>query len=370
MGYEKPNVMVRRSQKQIYKNLDSFQYISGQLQFFPTAEGYYDFVRNAYIYNYTDHLGNIRVSYARGASGGAEVLEENNYYPFGLKQEGYNSGSLANQNYNYKYNGKELQETGMYDYGARFYMPDIGRWGVVDPLAEKYRRHSTYNYTVNNPIRFIDPDGRGVEYFGKEAEKTAQGLEKKLDKQIEKLNKSDASDKSDRIAELKQSKQDISDMRNDKTTEYKFNKSDSKEAKSLGLNGPSTLNTGKNEKGDNVVTMFADNNTGSQIHEGRHGGQTVRGELGDNYGVADEVSAYRAQYSFDGKLEYRDEPSSETIMNRLKLGQDPTKVSISNIDQIKGAAVNSMVDPGFKPIYPPRDSAGNLITPLDVWNKK
>ncbi|MCI3938911.1 RHS repeat-associated core domain-containing protein [Chryseobacterium aahli] len=150
--------------------LDGFQYeydytpLSGipsynfQLNFMATSEGYFDFVKNKYIYNYTDHLGNTRLSYQSNGSS-IEVLEENNYYPFGLKHEGYNP-LAGNLSYQYKYNGKELQESGMYDYGARFYMPDIGRWGVVDPLAEKMRRWSPYNYAFNNPIRFIDPDGR------------------------------------------------------------------------------------------------------------------------------------------------------------------------------------------------------------------
>lgn len=83
------------------------------------------------------------------------------YYAFGMNHIASSFGtSKIGGLYSYKYNGKELQETGMYDYGARMYMPDIGRWGVVDPLAEKMRRHSPYNYAFNNPIIYIDPDGR------------------------------------------------------------------------------------------------------------------------------------------------------------------------------------------------------------------
>ncbi|KMQ61341.1 hypothetical protein ACM46_14995 [Chryseobacterium angstadtii] len=105
-------------------------------------------------------MGNTRVNFAKNSAGVLEITDANNYYPFGLN---HIEGMLSNSNFgsynSYKYNGKELQETGMYDYGARFYMADIGRWGVVDPLAEKMTRHSPYNYAFNNPIRFIDPDG-------------------------------------------------------------------------------------------------------------------------------------------------------------------------------------------------------------------
>ncbi|AZI41162.1 DUF6443 domain-containing protein [Epilithonimonas vandammei] len=134
------------------------------LSFFPTAEGFYDVENSKYIWQYKDHLGNVRLSYAQDSAGALEIVDRNDFYPFGMNFVGYYSvfdaqGSL----YNYKYNGKELQETGMYDYGARMYMPDAVIWGQHDPLSEKYYESTPYAYVLGNPISNYDPDGMQVE---------------------------------------------------------------------------------------------------------------------------------------------------------------------------------------------------------------
>ncbi len=88
------------------------------------------------------------------------VISTSDYYPFGLTFNSYQRENSVKQDY--LYNGKELQdELGLswLDFEVRMYMPDIGRWTAIDPLSEKGRRWSPYNYAMNNPVRFIDPDG-------------------------------------------------------------------------------------------------------------------------------------------------------------------------------------------------------------------
>ncbi|HMT00441.1 MAG TPA: RHS repeat-associated core domain-containing protein, partial [Saprospiraceae bacterium] len=83
----------------------------------------------------------------------------------------------------YGYNGKELQndlinnkKPDCYDYGARMYDPQLGRWHVVDPLAFKYSALSPYCYVGNRPIISIDPDGREIVIVGPNKEQTYNDL--------------------------------------------------------------------------------------------------------------------------------------------------------------------------------------------------
>ena len=204
-------------QKQVTQNshtattqyMGGYQYSNTRLQFFPTAEGY---VKNTiiqgqnsydYVYNLTDHLGNIRMSFGLDPKTQQLVkFEENNYYPFGLKHSRYNDQLreitekqsysiqlediitekrsaqktlaipsnpdaedivLENSGYQYKFQNKEWQDElgfNTYDFGARGYMPDIVRTPTLDPLAEKFYSFSPYSFLNNNPLRFVDPDGK------------------------------------------------------------------------------------------------------------------------------------------------------------------------------------------------------------------
>jgi RHS repeat-associated protein len=174
--------------------LDGFQYVNEELNFFPHAEGYVNVTRCNecedptqlifnYVYQYKDHLGNIRVNYGYDDTEETlKILEENHYYPFGLKHTQYNvDGKVyepSEENpsvtqikdlplgeellYKYKYNGKEYQDElglNLYDYGARNYDPAIGRWMNIDPLSEQSTAWSPYRYAYDNPLSFIDPDG-------------------------------------------------------------------------------------------------------------------------------------------------------------------------------------------------------------------
>ncbi len=139
-------------------------YEGSSLKFFNHAEGYTEPVNASnygsgfkYIYQYKDHLGNIRLSY-KDNNGTLQIQEENNYYPFGLKHYGYNSNPITN--HPYKYNGVELNESlglDLYEMDVRSYDPAIARFTGIDPVT--HHSMSTFTAFDNNPIYWADPSG-------------------------------------------------------------------------------------------------------------------------------------------------------------------------------------------------------------------
>ncbi len=128
--------------------------------------------KSGYLYVYVSnsssipvYFDNLTIGHTRGP-----LVEETHYYPFGLTMAGISSkaaGALTNK---YKFGGKELQSkefsdgSGLesYDFGARMQDPQLGRWWQVDPKSEKYLNYSTYCYTANNPILYVDPNGKEI----------------------------------------------------------------------------------------------------------------------------------------------------------------------------------------------------------------
>ena len=106
------------------------------------------------FYYHPDHLGSS--SYITNLDG--EVSQHIEYVPFGevFIEERNNTWNTP-----YLFNAKEFdEETGMYYYGARYYEPRLSLWMTVDPMEENLPSSSTYSYAANNPIRFIDMEGK------------------------------------------------------------------------------------------------------------------------------------------------------------------------------------------------------------------
>jgi RHS repeat-associated protein len=113
-----------------------------------------------YEFHIKDHLGNTRVVFRKNTSGNTVVLQKDDYYPGGLLiKERMDTASNKNK---YLYNSIEfLSDLNLnyYDYGARFYDPQLGRWNRKDPLMEWHFNYSPYAYCFDNPVSYIDPDG-------------------------------------------------------------------------------------------------------------------------------------------------------------------------------------------------------------------
>lgn len=160
---------------------EQFKFVAGDVEAVETGGGYkfhnkfinapVNITRNGYLYIFVSNESNLPVYFDNLilTHTPGPIVEENHYYPFGLKQAGISSKSVSFSNLTnkLKYNGKEEQRNEFsdgnglewLDYGARMYDAQLGRWHANDPKSELSRRFSTYCYSFNNPNVFIDPDG-------------------------------------------------------------------------------------------------------------------------------------------------------------------------------------------------------------------
>lgn len=296
---------------------DSTGVTADKLRFVMNSEGHLLRLKNGSFraeYFLKDHLGNTRVVFADTLGNGTpSIIQETNYYPFGLAFTGVDLKTDKNK---FLYNGKELQvddDLGMYDYGARFYDPQIGRFHRVDPAAEKYPNILPYTYCANNPIIYIDPTGMYIEegsqkeWERRKSDVTSQRdyLQKRVDKLTTKAGAkgwsgeklaSKIGDKSERIASLNSSLGTMGTLESS-TQGYSLS------IAAPGENGGITLNT------ETKIIDIKFGNTANFVHEVTHAGQfesrwghiafdsKTGGVLGQD--VYDEVQGYRAQYAYD-----------------------------------------------------------------------
>src|SRR5690606_4366107 len=155
----------------VVEYLDGYEYKNNQLKYIATNEGFIKFENNTYnyVYQYKDQVGNVRLTYQdinkNGVVENTEILNESNYYPFGLKHGHYNqlannfsNSLLPNAGFNGQPSLIDLDANlSLMDF--RLYDGALGRFFGIDLLADWFTDQSPFHFGYNNPISFMDPTG-------------------------------------------------------------------------------------------------------------------------------------------------------------------------------------------------------------------
>ena len=153
-------------------------YPTGHISTSSTKEGTWEYLSKTVLVPADVKKINVRIENARlgkvwfddvkivkGNTSQTVIVEESNYYPFGLKHKGYNNVVNGRENNYMTFQGQEHEEElgkDTYAFQWRDYDPAIGRFNKIDRFSEKYSDNSPYNFTKNSPIFFKEIAGDSI----------------------------------------------------------------------------------------------------------------------------------------------------------------------------------------------------------------